>query len=211
MMNRLFVTVLLATLGLTVAAQDFSAENSEGKVLYYNILPGTSNVAVTYHKKNKYQFESVIIPDVVEYNGTKYTVTEIGEDAFKVGTMKTGKLTKVVLPNTIKVINDGAFRFCPLEDINFPASLERIGVRAFTGLHMDKLELNEGLQIIDDNAFTISYFNEISIPKSVKRIGHYAFVGSGDNYTKMGDFRGLISCLPNFVNTGNAGSFGCCR
>lgn len=52
---------------------------------------------------------TVEINDIVYYNGEKYTVTKIAQEAFA---DLTGIVDKVIIPDTLKEIGDGAFRNC---------------------------------------------------------------------------------------------------
>ena len=209
---RLFFIVCTLLLGCgSLWAQDFFAENKEGKTLYYNIITGTNNVEVTFNKNNNYEFESIEIPAQVVYNGKTYTVTEIGEKAFYPFGFKKSKLMRVTLPNTIKVINADAFRFSYSGQhvFNFPASLEIIGDQALWGLDMDKLILNDGLKSIGSKTFFGAPFLEISVPSTVQEIGKNAFAGNKNRvHNGVGNYTGYISNMPSYVGVGNAGIFG---
>ena len=70
----------------------------------------------------------VIIPETIEHEGETYTVTKIGDDAFRNNRLA----TKVQLPDTITEIGDSAFIYCDaIESINLPSSLTTIGENAF--------------------------------------------------------------------------------
>ena len=86
---KLTLLVLMALLGtLTASAAityDFSAENAEGQVIYYNILDEdakTVELALAYdyygYGHNVYNgYGDMVIPSTVEYNGKTYTVTYV--------------------------------------------------------------------------------------------------------------------------------------
>lgn len=60
----------------------------------------------------------VVIPPTVNYNGSTYTVTAIGDDAFGYS----GQLTSVAIPNTVKSIGKKEFQVCSsLQASIFPA------------------------------------------------------------------------------------------
>ncbi|WP_315793426.1 leucine-rich repeat domain-containing protein [Paenibacillus sp. BIC5C1] len=92
---------------------------------------------------------NVVIPD--EYEGT--SVTEIGRAAFD--TYNTGKprITSVVIPDTVKVIQTYGFRYTSLTSIELPDGLLTIGSSAF-----------------ENNPLTTVVF-----PDSVTMIGNYSF------------------------------------
>ena len=50
----------------------------------------------------------VVIPESVEHEGTAYSVTSIGEDAF----YSCSGLTSVTIPNSVTSIGDFAFKYC---------------------------------------------------------------------------------------------------
>lgn len=93
----------------------------------------------------------LVIPSTIEYNGTIYTVSEIGEYAFK----QNEKLTSVIFPSTIEIIGERAFIYCTnLEEIEFSEGLKEIGAYAF--LHCVKpyyVVLPSSLQAINESAF----------------------------------------------------------
>ncbi|PID90047.1 MAG: hypothetical protein CSA97_04885, partial [Bacteroidetes bacterium] len=70
----------------------------------------------------------VIPAEVQGPDGQSYSVTEIGDDTFRLGR----HIQRVELPQTLRTIGARAFQQCfHLFSINFPASLERIGELAF--------------------------------------------------------------------------------
>lgn len=106
---------------------------------------------------------------------TKITVPEtvriIGKEAFLDCGVK-----MVELPDGLVEIGEGAFKCCKrLESIDLPASLKVIGEEAFSGIHgIGKWILPEGLETIEMGAFAYSTMQEIHIPATVKSIGNGA-------------------------------------
>ena len=153
---------------------DFSVANSEGQLLYYSILPeGNNTVALVKMdgKKNRYDELHYTIPSNVSFNGTNYTVTEIGDETFD-----RCKVTSVNLPSTIRKIGAFAFYSSKLNTITIPGSVKKIGRGAFfANESLISITLNEGLEEIGDEAFRCTSITTAIIPNSVKKIGIQAF------------------------------------
>ena len=70
----------------------------------------------------------VKIPSKVQFDDEIYSVTKIGEEAFR----GCANLTSIVIPNSVTEIGDYAFRYCTsLTSIEIPNSVTEIGRRAF--------------------------------------------------------------------------------
>ena len=115
----------------------------------------------------------VTIPATAEYNGQVFTVTAIGDRAFRytkvdsvyvpetVGTViqyafaNCENLSYVSLPDSIKSLGMAAFYKCPnLKEIELPDSLEEIGGYAFSGSGLEIITLPAGVKTITRNAFS---------------------------------------------------------
>ena len=161
--------LLLALLMPTVAAAyDFEVDG-----IYYNFLD--DEVSVEVAKCPVSYSGDVTIPDVVNYDGSTYSVTAIGDSAFfycrDITSMTIGgsvtaigeyafwncsAMTAVSIPNPVAVIGKYAFWNCiGLTAVNIPNSVTTLGVEAFsycTGL------------------------TSVTIPNSVTSIGVGAFL-----------------------------------
>lgn len=62
-----------------------------------------------------------------------------------------------------------------IKELKIPASVRKIGKRAFSGHPIEKLEFCEGLEVIDAWAFEDCLLWEIDLPKTVKEVSQYAF------------------------------------
>jgi len=117
---------------------------------------------------------NIIIPSTVVYEGKNYTVTRIGDGAFKNCT----GLTSITLPNTITSIGNNAFRGCTrITSITLPNSITSIENSAFrecTGLI--SITLPNNLTSIGKYAFwDCEKLTPVDIPISVTYVGTSAF------------------------------------
>lgn len=141
-------------------------------VTYRSTIASSNN---SFYKKSIYS-----IPQTIKYYGVEYTVTSIGEYAFKGCT----NITDMILASTsITSIDNNAFDGCTgLTGLNFPKCLTAIGESAFTGctaleaIHLDKTQL----ATIDNSAFYgCSGLTLVYLPETLTAIGNYAFQKSG--------------------------------
>ncbi len=125
MKKTLFKTFLLAIIAALVpqlaSAYDFMADG-----LCYN-LNGDGTVTVT--SGGSYA-DAVIIPESVTYNGTSYSVTAIGDQAF----YNCSGLSAVIIPGSVTSIGSQAFRGCSnLTFVAIPQSVTTMGSNVFSG------------------------------------------------------------------------------
>lgn len=86
-------------------------------------------------------------------------------------------LTNVILPDTLLVVADDAFRYLAIETVNFPVGLTTIGEGGFYHCPIKSIELPDTVTEIGDFAFACAEITEIELPSSVVRIGENAFNG----------------------------------
>jgi hypothetical protein len=164
--------VLFALLATTCLwAYDFQSGD-----LYYNITSDTT-VEVTYQAYDSYSnyegLTSVVIPTFVEYNGSTYSVTRIGDDAFLFSS-----LTSITIPNSVANIGNYAFTACySLDSITIPNSVISIGDNAFYNCqNLISITIPNSVTTIGSKAFRFcSSLTSILIPKNVTSIGKEAF------------------------------------
>ena len=147
--QRCFRLLLLASaIATSLSAAAYSFESAG---IYYNIT-GNNTVEVTYSDRDNNTYSgSISVPETVTNNGTEYSVTTIGESAFK-GSAVTSvsmpesitsidydafyectNLESVKIPNTVTSIRHSAFQYCcNLESIIIPSSVNSIGISAFS-------------------------------------------------------------------------------
>ncbi|MBR2318381.1 MAG: leucine-rich repeat domain-containing protein [Bacteroidaceae bacterium] len=145
LLKQLFVILLM------LYAPTAIAEEIEVNGICYNITSPTEKTAeVTYGK----EYTDIIeIPSTITYNGSTYSVTAIGADAFEECT----GLEKITIPNSIISIGENAFCGCTgLKSIEIPNSVTSIEYTAF---------------------YDCSGLTSVTIGSNVKSIGDLAFYG----------------------------------
>ena len=171
---------------------------------------------------NRY-LSSVNISSNISINGKSYSITKVGEKAFR----QCLNLSNAQLPSSIKTFEKEAFAYCnSLATINMPSSLIEIGANAFehcvlltsltlpTNLikigsnafknceEITTISLNDNLEYIDYNAFyNCSKLTNLSIPTSVYYIGSNALYGCSKlTYNKITSGNGIGDYLGNSNN-----------
>ncbi len=121
------------------------------------LYSGDMSLLIHYFKES----QEVVVPE---------SVIQIGVDAFSYHTT----LQHVTLPNSLRLIDDGAFKCCVIEEIVIPDSVTFIGDNAFYGCHnLKRVILPEGLVTIGNEAFNnCPKLEELRIPATVRHIGH---------------------------------------
>ena len=185
-MRKLFFLFLALVATTSLWAHDF-----DGDGIYYNILADKTNEVEVTSGSTKYS-GSVTILSTVTYKGTTYSVTSIGEGAFR----NCSSLTSITIPNSVTSIGLQAFRNCSsLTSITIPNSVTSIGVEAFYDCSSlttpvynahcfaymptsfkGAYVIPEGIKQIAGGAFwNCSSLTSITIPNSVTSIGDCAF------------------------------------
>ena len=162
---------LLAT--TTLWAHDFEVDG-----VFYNIL-NENNVEVTYKGSYSDSYEEysgeVTIPETVTYNGTTYSVTNIGDEAF----YECSSLTSITIPNSVTSIGDDAFLACSsITNITLNDNITYIGESALAYTGISEIRLPNSLKTIEREAFDgCQNLREITIPENVETITGDLFNG----------------------------------
>lgn len=192
---------------------DFGKACPTGQTLYYKITNATnhyvsivplSTFSPTEPYGNNPPTGNITFPETVEHNGTIYTVTAIGNNAFSGCDGLTGDL---VIPNTVTSIGSNAFFLCSgfngtLTLSDALTSIEGYAFNGCSNLHGD-LVIPEGITTIKGSTFAqcTHLTGTLTLPSNLYKIGSNAFNNCG--------FTGSL-VLPNTVNyIGNFAFAGC--
>lgn len=198
-MKKRFVSLLVA-LSITLTFLPIGAvaaapiKFTDGN-LRYTVNADGKSVTVSGKSRNPTQLN---IESSILYNGTNYTVTEIGDQAFwgcntltevtlpntvdEIGYQafcKCSNLTKVIIPEGVTKIGQGAFYGCSqLTSITIPSTITNMDT-AFSGnTALSHVTLTNGISKISSNAFErCTGLTEVEIPASVDQICPFAFNG----------------------------------
>jgi len=100
-MKKIYFLFLMALLPLLANADPVEIDG-----IYYNLISKAKQAEVT--KNPNYYSGKVVIPKTVTFEGVKYNVTIIGDNAFKL----CNNLTSVTIPNSVTSIGGYAFSGC---------------------------------------------------------------------------------------------------
>ena len=182
---------------LLVFAINASADAVEIDGIYYNLISKAIKIAeVTsipvqnidpdeYNGPYTYS-GSVEIPKSVIYEGNEYSVTSIGESAFK----NCSSLTSITIPNSMTSIGDGAFSGC--------YGLSAVHISDLAAWCKINFQTNTGNTEANPLFFAHHLFlngteiEELVIPNSVKSINDWAFYG-GSFFTSVFISNGVTS------------------
>lgn len=195
-MKKLLLPCLLLAC-LSASAQE-TFDTPDGLTYY---ITGENTVGVYGAVSDVEHFD---IPATVEHDGTTYTVTAIGEDAFSYT-----DITSITLPETIERIEYGAFYRRPIHSINLPDGLEYIGSFAFgsTGLteitipatvveigysafyncgQLASITFNEGLKALGGSTFYKCPLTSVTLPETIETMGDDVFMDCANlKYVKL--------------------------
>ena len=168
-MKQTLLSLLMMLLPLMAHAEAVEIDG-----IYYNLIT-KGKVAEVTQNPNKYT-GNVVIPSSVVYNDVTYSVTSIGNEAFR----KCYDLTSITIPNSVTAIGNSAFGGCVgLTSITIPNSVTSIGQYTFDSCSgLTSITIPNSVTSIGNYAFNgCSSLTSVTIPNSVTSIGNYAFNG----------------------------------
>lgn len=184
---RHLFTALLSLCTTVAIAHDFEVDG-----ICYNITGATDRtVEVTSGKYTG----SVVVPESVDYDGSVYSVTAIGNKAFEY----CYDLTDITIPNSITAIREYAFNDCyGLTEVNIPNSVTAIGHNAFSDCRgLTAMTIPNSVTIIESYAFhgctalkTVVNFSNLSFTKGYPNNGYIAYYAKKVVNVPGGEFVG---------------------
>lgn len=160
----------------TISAGLFYSCSALEKVFVPNTVTTINNRAFyNCQKLTTIEFEaggtaSLVIADGVTGSGSH------GETTYTGAFSGTSSLESIELPERTTVIGNYAFvNNKALKNITLPATLEKIGDRAFYSTGLTAVTLSSGLKEIGEYAFSSTAIETLSIPANVVTIGKFAF------------------------------------
>ena len=188
-LTKILFTILISIMGANVFAYDFSINNTDGTIFYYNYYNNGKELEFAGFTTENfdpiigYTITSLEIPEEVTYMNRTRKVTSIGGGAF----MSANYLKSVPLPNSITSIGRRSFENCSsLVSFSIPNSVISIGEYAFGGCTgLISVSIGNSVTDIKDCAFSgCINLSSINIPNSVISIGFGAF-GMCENLVSM--------------------------
>jgi hypothetical protein len=154
----------------------FNATSNGVEYKYEVIVPLTNFVRVTAITPADQLTGEVVIPSIVNYDGTNYVVSQIGKSAFE----GYSGITEMTIPSTVSAIEEKAIRNCTaLREINTPQPLSTIGDYAFEGCaSLENYSLQASISKLGEGCFrNCTSLTSVTFPTSLNNIPAKAFEG----------------------------------
>lgn len=192
-----------------VASRSLNTDNKDDQGLTYT-LNAADHTATVANYDNSTPDGVIDIPDTVTSGGQPYTVTAIGDSAFKsLSTLK--NVSSVFIPATVTSIGDFAFRCCKfLATVTFAegSQLKSIGVSAFSGTEQahprfKEIQIPDSVETIGTSAFqNCQDLERIALPSALQTLSDVTFY----NCTALSEVT-----FPASLKTIESSAFGGCR
>ena len=159
--------LLLACAAVAASAATFTVGQ-----LNYTVI-GENRVEVSGLADNT--VTALTIPETVENEGVTYSVTAIGDQAFR-----WAKVVTATLPASIDTLRHGAFNGSDLVSINLNEGLRYIGDNALACKNLTAIDIPGSVEEIGGSAFfAASALSQVTMHDGLKKIGKSAFYNSG--------------------------------
>ncbi|MBO7046160.1 MAG: C10 family peptidase [Prevotella sp.] len=146
----------------------------EAEGLCYELDENAGTASLTY-RNDKYAsyMGDIVIPETITVGEKTYTVTAIGESAFK----ECKFLDNLRIAKTITTIGWGAFSQCAINQVTFAegSQLKTIDDFAFYSDDIKEIVLPEGLVTVGSSAFGNAYIGNLTIPSTLTNWGQVCF------------------------------------
>ena len=161
------------------------SENLEtigGKAFYYSNINTIANLPTSLRSIGKNAFENSNLSSInkIDYNNYLNEGLEfIGQRAFY-----NSKLNNITIPNSVTIIDEGAFAYSPLTEVHLGTGIKQIKDDTFRGCqYLSSIDLPEGIESIGSGAFRCTNYGEsvlqdVHFPSTLKIIGSEAFRGT---------------------------------
>ncbi len=118
---------------------------------------------------------TIVIPEKINNK----PVTKIMSNAFGSSEDHNCTIEEVILPDSITVIEDGAFECCyELKSITLSSNLKKIGIAAFYSTGLTSVAIPDSVTIIENFTFNdCDALEKVVLPDDLKKIGQSAFSG----------------------------------
>ena len=171
-MKRLSLTLIFLISVISSFAYDVKIDENS-----YYLDKETRTAKLTRFRENSSLNRNgiVAIPATITYADMTIPVTSIGNCAFEYNTA----IKSVIIPNSVTLIEDGAFRRSSLTTIDIPNSVKSIGEGAFQECEsLKSVTLPSSMTRIEGGTFSgCKKLTTVKIPNSVTSIGNSAFSG----------------------------------
>lgn len=181
--RRVISVILALAVVFSMALTFVSAEDVKATVEGITYTANGDNTVTVTAANAMYVYDEVYIPETVEIGGKTYTVTAVGDNAFK-----DCDITYVSIPAGVSEIGANAFAGCTgLAKVTFFGEIGYIGANAFNDTAWYKnyptdfvfASTPRGLNyLIGYKASAEDTEKDITIPMTVDVIGEYAFAGN---------------------------------
>ncbi|MBR4765792.1 MAG: leucine-rich repeat domain-containing protein, partial [Clostridia bacterium] len=208
LLSVIMVLGVYAVAPITASAEFYTVD---GIKWCYEVLEDGRSVRIVYGSEPSNPetgaiVGSITIPGSIIYEGTEYTVKEIGDGAFN-STVDYSGITSITIPASVETIGDRAFyNLNNLVSVILyeNSALKSIGVSAFYGCkNLSSINIPQGVTSIGNYAFyNCQNLSSVVIPDNVTTFGTYVFRNC-TNLQSAVIGANVTSLNGTFINCGN--------